>query len=144
MKSKLFITAIATLLTFGSVGFALAAPYYVFTRTLVPESNSAFDIGTSTLTYRNLYVDRICLSADCQTAWPAGGTFSWTPTSYGNATSTTLGFLNGFLSTASSTFTSNTYFPSGIWNASGKVGIGTTEPGANWMWLMETYEPALS
>ena len=31
------------------------------------------------------------------------GTFSWTPTSWGNSTSTTLGFLNGFLSTASST-----------------------------------------
>ena len=37
---------------------------------------------------------------------PAGGsgTFSWTPTSYGVSTSTTLGFLNGFLSAASSTF----------------------------------------
>ena len=31
------------------------------------------------------------------------GTFSWTPTSYGVSTSTTLGLLQGFLSTASST-----------------------------------------
>jgi hypothetical protein len=55
--------------------------------------------------------------------------FPFTPVSYGNATSTTLGFLNGFLSTASSTFTGNTYFPgSGIWNSSGNVGIGTTSP----------------
>ncbi|MDO8650389.1 MAG: hypothetical protein Q7K33_03745, partial [Candidatus Berkelbacteria bacterium] len=36
-----------------------------------------------------------------------GGTFSWTPTAYGVSTSTTLGFLNGFLSTASSTINSN-------------------------------------
>lgn len=34
-----------------------------------------------------------------------GGTFTWLPTSWGNSTSTTLGFLNGFLSTASSTIT---------------------------------------
>ena len=31
------------------------------------------------------------------------GTFAWTPQSWGNSTSTTLGFLNGFISTASST-----------------------------------------
>ncbi|MEK7177158.1 MAG: hypothetical protein AAB719_02600, partial [Patescibacteria group bacterium] len=52
--------------------------------------------------------DTICLSADnCIGTWPTGGsgTFAWTPTSYGVSTSTTLGFLNGFLSTASSTFT---------------------------------------
>ena len=105
--NKLFIVAIVLVLTFGSVGFALAAPYYVVTRTIVPESDSAFDVGTSTLAYRNLYVDRICLNTDCQTAWPTGGsgTFSWTPQSWGNSTSTTLGFLNGFISTASSTIT---------------------------------------
>src|SRR3989344_553931 len=52
----------------------------------------------------------LCLSSDCRTSWPSGGSssgsdFAWTPTSYGVSTSTTLGFLNGFLSTASSTFT---------------------------------------
>ena len=35
----------------------------------------------------------------------AASAFPFTPTSWGNSTSTTLGFLNGFLSTASSTFT---------------------------------------
>ena len=54
--------------------------------------------------------------------------FPFTPVSYGNATSTTIGFLNGLLSTASSTFTGNTHFPSGIWNSSGSVGIATTSP----------------
>src|SRR3989344_3593164 len=51
----------------------------------------------------------ICLSSDCRTSWPSGGsgTFAWTPTSYGVSTSTTLGFLSGFLSTASSTIDSN-------------------------------------
>jgi len=55
--------------------------------------------------------DIICLSADdCRTVWPSSGSsdaFAWTPTSYGVSTSTTLGFLEGFLSTASSTIDSN-------------------------------------
>jgi len=54
--------------------------------------------------------------------------FPFTPQTWGVSTSTTVGFTNGLLATASSTFTSNTYFPSGIWNSSGNVGIGTTSP----------------
>src|SRR3989344_158110 len=55
--------------------------------------------------------DTICFSADdCRTVWPSGSSsgsdFAWTPTSYGVSTPTTLGFLNGFLSTASSTIDS--------------------------------------
>lgn len=37
----------------------------------------------------------------------SGAPFAWTPTSYGVSTSTTLGFLNGFTSAASSTVSSN-------------------------------------
>ncbi|MFZ2484767.1 MAG: hypothetical protein WAW81_02415, partial [Minisyncoccia bacterium] len=51
--------------------------------------------------------ETICLGGVCETSWPSGGSgsdFAWTPTSWGNSTSTTLGFLSGFLSTASSTF----------------------------------------
>lgn len=36
----------------------------------------------------------------------SGGVFSWTVNSWGNSTTSTLGFLNGFLSTASSTISS--------------------------------------
>lgn len=53
----------------------------------------------------------------CGTDYDTGGTsaFSWTPTSWGVSTSTTLGFLNGFLSTASSTITdvANLHIPGG-------------------------------
>ncbi|MDO8589655.1 MAG: hypothetical protein Q7R69_00045, partial [bacterium] len=57
--------------------------------------------------------------ATCQTnnmlTWAGGtfgcevdnDTFEWTPTAWGNSTSTTLGFSQGFLSTASSTIDSN-------------------------------------
>lgn len=46
----------------------------------------------------------LCDGGDA-TGGGGGSDFAWTTTGYGNATSTTLGFLNGFLSTASSTIT---------------------------------------
>lgn len=45
-----------------------------------------------------------------------------------NATSTTLTFNNGLLSTASSTFTADAFFSGGVWGSNGSVGIGTTSP----------------
>ncbi|MDZ4226290.1 MAG: helix-turn-helix domain-containing protein, partial [Patescibacteria group bacterium] len=42
----------------------------------------------------------------------SGSSFPFTPTDYGVATSTTIGFTNGLLSTASSTFTSSLRLPS--------------------------------
>ncbi len=49
----------------------------------------------------------LCIAGDCQTTWPSGGgsDFAFDPQSYGVSTTTTLGLLNGFISTASSTFT---------------------------------------
>lgn len=60
--------------------------------------------------------------------WINMGAFSFTPKSYGNATSTTLGFLNGFLSTASSTIVGNatttgTFF-AGIASSTSLFGAG--------------------
>lgn len=52
---------------------ALSAPYYRQERTILPITDSLYDLGTSTKAWRDLYVDQICLSADCKTAWPSGG-----------------------------------------------------------------------
>ncbi|KKT80658.1 MAG: Cell wall surface anchored protein, partial [Parcubacteria group bacterium GW2011_GWF2_44_8b] len=49
--------------------------------------------------------------------------FPWTQTTYGNSTSTTLGFLNGFLSTASSTINSSFKLPT---LSSGGLGVDAT------------------
>ena len=90
MKSnKLFISFIAILITFGSVGIALAAPGWTYQRTLLPETNNGFDLGTTTQVWRNAYITQLCLSADCKTAWPtgSGSAFPFTPTSWGNSTS---------------------------------------------------------
>ena len=54
--------------------------------------------GTSLTLTGDLTVSGIC------TGCGAGSSFAWTPTANGNATSTTLIFNNGFISTASSTF----------------------------------------
>jgi hypothetical protein len=89
-----------------------------FTPSLLPLTDSKYYLGTttpSTNAYKGLIVDEICLTADsCKTAWPSssGAAFAWTPTSWGVSTSTTLGFLNGFLSTASSTFVTAPTFSS--------------------------------
>ncbi|MBU6214370.1 DUF5011 domain-containing protein [Patescibacteria group bacterium] len=64
-----------------------------------------------------------------------GAPFAWTPTSWGVSTSTTLGFLNGFISTASSTFTASPIIsslatPAGTFLAADPTGkiIATTTP----------------
>src|SRR3990167_5433399 len=99
---------------------ANAAPTLRYDVSILPISNNIYELGTTTLKWfrswtsyastTQLSADSLCLNSDtCRTTWPTGGsgTFSWTPTSWGVSTSTTLGFLNGFLSTASSTINSN-------------------------------------
>lgn len=155
-----------------------------FTPTLLPLSDSSWDIGTSTNAYRTGFFDELCLTADsCKTAWPTGsgssyfgllndvstssdatgdiyylnssgqitnlnagsdgqvlklssgipswgtdntgaggGDFAWTVNTGYNSTSTTLGFLNGFFSTASSTLSGNVYLPA---LSQGFTGVGS-------------------
>src|SRR3990167_7157189 len=109
---KPFIVSLA-ILVLGYAGIAYAAPYFRQEAGLVPITDSIYYLGTttpSTIAWLSIITDQLCLTADtCRTTWPTGGssTFSWTPTSWGVSTSTTLGFLQGFLSTASSTIDSN-------------------------------------
>ena len=104
------LTAFITLL-FLAPSFVFAAPYYSQQRSLVPVDGTE-NIGTSTAPLDFGYFNTVCLTADtCKTTWPtAGAAFAWTPQSWGNSTSTTLGFLNGFLSTASSTLATTTFY----------------------------------
>jgi len=48
-----------------------------------------------------------CIGGSCITSWPTAGTNTWT---------------------GAQTFQGTTNFPSGVWNANGNVGIGTTAP----------------
>src|SRR3990167_6152848 len=98
-------------------GLVFGAPIQSIQRNLVPETDSVYYLGTttpSTMAWKGLIVDEVCLTADsCKTAWPVGGSGGGADfpsvLSWGNATSTTLGFLQGFLSTASSTIDSDLY-----------------------------------
>lgn len=156
-----------------------AAPISSSQRNINPFVDSEYYLGTttpSTLAWKGLIVDEICLGGDCQTSFPGagggeantganrgtgvpifdsksgvvlrfnsiaagsnvtvstssdantlvisstggGGTFPFTPSAYGVSTSTTLGFLNGFLSTASSTINASTTV-TGVLTASGGI-----------------------
>ena len=53
---------------------SLAAPEVRYDKTIVPDADSLYDLGTSTNAWRNLYVDQVCLTGDtCETTWPTGG-----------------------------------------------------------------------
>lgn len=53
-------------------GVALAAPYYRQEASLVPIDSSE-NIGTSTNRWAEGHFVQVCISGDCQTAWPSGG-----------------------------------------------------------------------
>src|SRR3990167_2028932 len=122
MKNKLFIVAIVAILTFGSVGFALAAPYFQQTQSMVPVSDTANNnIGTtspSNLRYngffKNLTVSGTCTgcgsgstqSVSTSTNETAGRVPYWTTTSgtpakLGEVATTTLSVNNGLTISAS-------------------------------------------
>lgn len=50
----------------------LGGPESVLNRTILPE-RSRDELGTSTRPWARLTTTEVCLSGDCQTAWPAGG-----------------------------------------------------------------------
>lgn len=106
-----------------------AADPVSYTKTLLPITDSTSEVGTSTKAYLRVTTDELCLTGDsCKTAWPtgSGSSFAWpfTPTSYGVSTSTTIGLLNGFLSTASSTIVGNAT-TTGTLAVSGNVYLGS-------------------
>ena len=101
-----------------------------YTRSLLPFTDSTYNVGTSTRRFllgsfdnastTNLTIDGLdctgnsnggALTTDANgnvtcsddDSGAGGGTFAWTPNTWGNSTSTTIGLLNGFLSTGSST-----------------------------------------
>ena len=54
---------IAGLSFFASI--ALAAPIVRLERTILPETNSLYDLGTSTQSWRDVFLNSLCLSSIC-------------------------------------------------------------------------------
>ena len=104
MKKLFTIAALVTLLFAGT---AQAAPYFNYQRTIVPEADNSFDLGTTSptqLRWRNLFL--------------VNGDFTNSTTT--NATTTNLA-VSGCLSVDSPTFV--------VSCNTNRVGIGTTTPG---------------
>ena len=125
-----------------SAEIAYGAPVARLERTLIPETDVLYDLGTTTKRWRYLYTQTASTSAltisgvaSCSGsnalttntsgvvacgAITSGSTFPFTATSYGVSTSTTIGLLQGFLSNASSTISASTTI-TGVLTASGGV-----------------------
>lgn len=71
MQKKLLYIALGILFAIG--GTVSAAPTVNIFRTLLPETTATYDLGSVLKVWNNLYVNQICLSADCKSAWPTGG-----------------------------------------------------------------------
>ena len=85
-----------------SAGIAVAAPNWIYQVGIMPTRNSAMDLGTTTLAWRDFFIDRICLTADsCRTTWPTGGASSFNYNAFTNpsattfATTTSMSLANG-------------------------------------------------
>lgn len=69
---KLLALPIVFALFFSTTVFA--APLYIYQKSIIPEIDSTYELGTTTKAWLKGYFDEICLTADtCKTAWPTGG-----------------------------------------------------------------------
>lgn len=119
------------LLFLGFAGVAYAAPSFVFQRTILPEVDSYYELGTSTRAWLRVFSDTFCLTSDtCITSWPTGAGTSTDPfmATYFVATSSSRASIFPLASTTALSVSGNFYPPLGIWNSSGNVGIGQTSP----------------
>lgn len=57
-------------------GVAIAAPSVRYDRTILPESDQTYELGTSTKQWLRIGTKELCLDGTCQTAWPASNPFN--------------------------------------------------------------------
>lgn len=106
----------AMAIVFFSANGAKAAPVYSLYRSLIPEVNDTYYIGSTSpaLEWKGIYTKDLTITGTCTGCGGAGGTFAWTPQTWGNSTSTTIGFLAGLLSNGSTTVTGTLHTDSQI------------------------------
>lgn len=73
----------------------LAAPIFRVERTLLPETNNAFELGTSTRQWLRVFTESLCLNGDCRSAWPSGSGGSGTISTSTAAVQGNLLFFSG-------------------------------------------------
>lgn len=75
MKKLLIALLVAAGITLAA-GTALAAPLSIIQKTILPETNEAYELGTSTPSMRQwlrVFTETLCLDGDCRSTWPTGG-----------------------------------------------------------------------
>lgn len=123
---------------FTLYGIAHAAPLYTYHKSLIPELDSTYELGTSTKAWLKAYFDEVCIAGDCRTAWPTGGGGgSGTDTLFNWNTGTNVISTDGVSTTATTTFTSayftqasstaNSVFPRFTGTAATITGATTTD-----------------
>ncbi len=121
MKKLIFISIFVL-----SFGIAYAAPSYIYQRTILPEVDNTFDLGTSTLKWRNLYVENCVGCSDASSSLTLSGISS-------NST-TTASSLYTMTSMIPVEFRSSDGNPILYLNESSeRVGVGTATPGAKFV-----------
>jgi len=112
MKSSIAYIALAALLCiFFFVALsplASAAPFSRYERSLIPELDSRYYLGSTSpaLAWLNIYTDELCIAGDCKQAWPTGSGSSFSsssPWTIGNLVS--VASTSGFTSVATGTLT---------------------------------------
>ena len=124
MKNYKYIIGgiLGALLTFTGTVFAL--PYFSSHQTMLPFVNNSYDLGTTSLKWRNVYIQGSdgCLQLSSGlinssgSACGGSGVFPFTSVAGYNSTSTALGLLKGLFSTASSTVTASLFNIMGLSN----------------------------
>lgn len=61
---------VALIAFFLSVGIVQSAPTYRLERTIFPDLDSTYELGTTTRAWLNIATDNLCLSGTCLSAWP--------------------------------------------------------------------------
>lgn len=105
LKQFLFIIGFLLLIAVASV---FAAPISRLERNILPETDSTYDLGTTSPAWFHVYSDQLCLTGDtCVSTWTEAAGFAWTPelnyTENTNSTSTPI-WLQDTLYASSTSF----------------------------------------
>lgn len=82
MKKTIIILGIFIAALFGGYLVVSAAPTVIYQRTILPQTDSTYELGTSTKAWLRATTDELCLNGDCRTAWGGAAGASSTPIDY--------------------------------------------------------------